>query len=79
MTKPLVLELKALLTYILNSENTKLRIKTLEFSMELLSEMEMDWLVAEQALKAELKGEHTKADDLIEKILDAVDKEEYEK
>ncbi|GEM_PF-1990341 len=79
MTKPLVLELKALLTYILNSDNTKLRVKTLEFTMELLSELEMDWRPAEQALKEELKKHHAQADDLIETILDAVNKEEYGK
>lgn len=79
MAKPLILELKALLSYILNSDNKPLREKTLAFAMTLLSEIEMDWRPAERALKEELLGHRKEADALIEKILDAVDKEEYAK
>ena len=79
MNKPLVLELKAILSYILNIDNKGLRRKSLEFSMELLSEMEMDYTKAEKALKAEIKGERKTADEWIEKILEDVDETEYSK
>ncbi len=79
MTKPLVMELKAILTYILNIDNKSLRRKSLEFSMELLSEIEMDYTKAERALKAEITGKRKEADELIESILDDVDKLEYGK
>ncbi len=77
MTKPLIAEIKALLTYILNTDNKSLRKKTLEFVMELLSEIEMNWKLAEKALKEELKGNRKAADKLIEQILNDVEKEEY--
>ena len=77
MTKPLVLELKALLSYVLNIDNKGLRRKTLEFAMELLSEIEMDYTKAENALKAEIKGNRKEADKYIEQILQDVDETEY--
>ncbi|HZX11948.1 MAG TPA: hypothetical protein VFE88_00630 [Candidatus Nanoarchaeia archaeon] len=77
MIKPLLLELKAILSHILNIENKVLRRKSLEFAMELLSEVEMDYTKAEKALKAEIQGKREKADEWIEKILEDVDKIEY--
>ncbi len=77
MKKPLLVEVKGLLTHILNSDNQALRVKTLELVMIVLSETEMDAVKAENALKAELKNKHKEADALIEKILVDVDKEEY--
>ena len=79
MNKPLVMELKSILSYILNIDNKSLRRKSLEFSMELLSEIEMDYTKAEKALKAEIKGERKLADDWIEKILADLDETEYSK
>ncbi len=79
MNKSLLLELKAILSYILNIDNKGLRRKSLEFSMELLSMNEMDYTKAEKALKAEIKGERKEADKLIEAILNDVDKQEYTK
>ena len=74
---PPLKEVKAVLSYILNSNNKALRRKSLEFVMELLSEVEMDYTKAEQALKAEIKGERKKADEFIEHILSDIDKQEY--
>ena len=79
MNKPLVMELKGILSYVLNIDNKGLRRKSLEFSMELLSEIEMDYTKAEKALKAEIKGEKKQADEWIERILDELDETEYSK
>ena len=70
-------EAKAILCYILNSENVNLRRRALEFVMELLSEVEMDYTKAEEAIKAEIAGDKKKSDKLIEKILLDIDKVEY--
>lgn len=75
---PPLKEVKAILSYILNTDNKNLRRKSLEFTMELLSEMEMDYTKAEKALQAEIKGERKTADELIEKILFDLDKIEYD-
>lgn len=79
VNKPLVMELKSILSYILNIQNKGLRRKSLEFAMELLSEIEMDYTKAEKALKAEIKGERKTADEWIEKILSDLDETEYSK
>lgn len=75
--KPLLMELKGLLTEILNSEDTELRKKALEGSMELITELEMDISRIEKAIKFEIKGEYEEANKLIEKELDVIDEEEY--
>ena len=45
--------------------------------MKLLSMNKMHYTWAEQALTEEIAGNTNKADELIQKILDEVDKEEY--
>ncbi|MBI5392080.1 hypothetical protein HZB00_03710 [Candidatus Woesearchaeota archaeon] len=77
MNKPLLVELKAILSHILNSDNKSLRRRSLEFAMELLSMVEMDFTKAEKALQAEIRGKRKEADSWIEKILTDIDKEEY--
>ena len=79
MTPPLVMELKSILTHILNIDNKGLRRISLEFAMELLSEIEMDYTKAEKALKAEITGKRKEADEWIERILLDLDKVEYGK
>ena len=74
-----LMELKGVLTYLLNSKNVDLRKKGLEFAMELLSELEMDFTKAEKALKAELKGDKKTASKIVEDILNDIDKEEYKR
>lgn len=78
MNAALVYTLKDVLSYVLNSENKNLRRKALEFAMELLSEMEMDFTMAEKGLKAEIENKKDDADMWIEKILQELDKVEYE-
>lgn len=78
MNAALVYTLKDVLSYVLNSENKNLRRKALEFAMELLSEMEMDFTMAEKGLKAEIENRKEEADKWIEKILEDLDKVEYE-
>ena len=77
MTKPLLLELKKLLSNALNSEKTSLKQKLLEDAMELMSELEMDDSMAEKALKAELSNKRKEADIIINKILNDVNADEY--
>lgn len=77
MNAALVYTLKDVLSYVLNSENKNLRRKALEFAMELLSEMEMDFTNAEKGLKAEIENRKDAADQYIEKILSDLDKVEY--
>lgn len=72
-----MLELKNVLSYILNIDNISLRRKALEFAMELLTEVEMDFTKAEQALKAEIAGDQKEANKWIERILLDIDKTEY--
>jgi hypothetical protein len=78
MNAALVYTLKDVLSYVLNSENKNLRRKALEFALELLSEMEMDFTKAEKGLKAEIENKKDDADMWIEKILSDLDKVEYE-
>lgn len=78
MNAALVYTLKDVLSYVLNSEKKNLRIKALEFAMELLSEMEMDFTMAEKGLKAEIENRKDEANKWIEKILEDLDKVEYE-
>lgn len=77
MTKPNLLEIKFMLTGILNIDNSSLRQRTLRDAMELLSMNKMHYTWAENALKEEIVGNKAKADKWIQKILDEVDKEEY--
>jgi len=77
MTKPLLMELKELLSDALNSEKTSFRQKALSGAMELMSELEMNDAMAEKALKLELGGEIEKADAVITKILEKIDTDEY--
>lgn len=78
MTKPNLVEMKFMLSSILNEKNSALRQKVLKDVMELLSMNEMHYTLAEKAWKAEIKGNKTKADEWIEKILNEIDEEEYE-
>ena len=75
--KPLLMELKGLLTEVLNSQDSELRKRALEGSMELLTELEMDISRIEKAIKFEIKNEHEEANKLIEKELEIIDDEEY--
>lgn len=71
-------EIKFLLSNILNSKDKSLRKRTLEDAMELMSETELDFTMAEEALKFELKGKIEKANELIERILKKIDEIEFE-
>ena len=77
MTKPLLLELKKLLSNALSSDKSSLRQKLLNDAMELMSELEMDDSMAEKALKAELGNNRKEADIIINKILNVIDADEY--
>ena len=77
MTKPLLLELKKLLSNALSSDKSSLRQKLLNDAMELMSELEMDDSMAEKALKAELSDKRKEADVIINKILNDVNADEY--
>ncbi len=74
----IIITLKDVLTHILNCENRALRIKGLEFAMEWLSDIAMDFTKAEKGLKAEISNNPSEADKWIEKILDDLDSVEYE-
>lgn len=73
----IILSLKDVLTHILNSENKTLRRRGLEFAMEWLADIEMDFTKAEKGLKAEIENKKDVADSWIQKILDDLDKVEY--
>lgn len=73
----MIFTLKDVLSYTLNSENKLLRRKSLEFAMELLSDMEMDFTKAEKGLKEEIAGHKDEADKWIDKILEDLDDVEY--
>ncbi len=75
--KPLLMELKKLLSNALSSDKTSLRQKLLGDIMELMSELEMDDSMAEKALKAELNNDKKEADAIINKILNDVNSDEY--
>ena len=77
MTKPLLVEIKYLLTNALNSDKSSLRKRCLEDVMNLMEEMEMDSEKAEMAIKAEMDGKKELADSFIQKILKEVNKLEY--
>ena len=77
MTKPLLMELKKLLSNALSSDKSSLRQKLLNDAMELMSELEMDDSMAEKALKAELSNKRKEADIIINKILNDVNADEY--
>lgn len=79
MAKPLILEIKFLLTSILNNKDRELRARTLKDVMDLLSELEMDTKRAEEAIKSLEIKDDKKVDKLIEQILKDVDKQEYGK
>lgn len=74
----IIISLKDVLTHISNSDSKKLRIKGLEFAMEWLADIEMDFTKAEKGLKAELANKPKEADKFIEQILDDLDSVEYE-
>ena len=59
--KPVLMELKGLLSDALISEKSDLRIKLLNGSMELLTELEMDFRKIEKAIKLELNGKTEEA------------------
>jgi len=75
--KPVLMELKGLLSDALISEKSDLRIKLLNGSMELLTELEMDFRKIEKAIKLELNGKTEEANKMIEKELDEINEEEY--
>lgn len=74
----IIISLKNVLTRILNSKNKNLRKRGLEFEMEWLADIEMDFTKAEKGLKAEISNKPKEADKFIEQILDDLDKVEYE-
>jgi hypothetical protein len=76
--KPLLMEMKAILSHILNSNNISLRRKSLEFVLELMSVNEMDFKKAEMALKCEMNGKQDETNKWINRILLDIDKLEYE-
>lgn len=76
--KPVLMELKGVLTKVLNSEG-ELRIKLLNGALELLTELEMDFRPIEKAIKLELKGQTEDVNNLVLDVLKEVDKEEYVK
>lgn len=77
MNDGMIYTLKDVLSYVLNCDNKSLRRKALEFAMEWLSNMEMDFTKAEKGLKAEIANNREEADRWIEKILEDLDKVEY--
>ena len=79
MPKPLIIEIKFLLTSILNNKDKGLRIRTLSDVMKLLDELQMDSTKAEEAIKVLENKDDKRADRLIEEILKDVDKNEYGK
>lgn len=64
-------EIKFLLSGILNSEDKSLRVRTLEDTMQMLSETEMprEAEIIEKAIKLELKNKRDKVNNLIEDVL----------
>ncbi len=79
MARSLILEIKFLLTSILNNKDREFRSRTLGEVMDLLSEIEMNTTKAEEAIKALEVKDEKKADKLIEQMLKDVDKQEYGK
>ena len=79
MPKPLIIEIKFLLTSILNNKDRGLRMGTLSDVMKLLDELQMDSTKAEEAIKVLENKDDKRADRLIEEILKDVDKNEYGK
>ena len=79
MPKPLIIEIKFLLTSILNNKDKGLRMRTLSDVMKLLDELQMDSTKAEEAIKVLENKDDKRADRLIEEILKDVDKNEYGK
>lgn len=77
MTKALVLELKGLLSDILNSNREHLREKMLNDALNLMEELEMDTKEIIKALKSELEGKKENVDAIVEKTLKELDKLEY--
>jgi len=72
------MEMKAVLSHILLSNNISLRRKTLEFVLELMSINEMDFKKAEEALKCEMNGKQDETNKWINRILLDIDKLEFE-
>ncbi|MHA1865484.1 MAG: hypothetical protein ACTSWZ_03170 [Candidatus Heimdallarchaeaceae archaeon] len=76
--KAALLEIKGLLSELLNSKDVGLRLKCLNGVMELLNELEMDFTKIEHAIKLEAKGGNLeKVNGLIIDVLKEIDKEEY--
>jgi len=76
MTVPLILELKKMLTEILNSDKVELRKRGMRDAMELMTQLEMYLGKAEAFLKTE---DIKKGNEIINDILDDVNKIEYGK
>lgn len=78
MTRPLVLELKGLLSDVLSSEKEHLREKMLNDALNLMEELQLDSKQIIKAMKSELEGKKEKVDAIVKKTLEEVDKLEYE-
>jgi flagellar hook-associated protein FlgK len=76
--KPLIMEIKALLSDFLVAEDEKLRRKLLEDAQELLNEIRMGGDIL-QALKSEVDGHIDAADKRVKEILKKIDELEYGK
>jgi len=76
--KPLVMEIKALLSDFLISDDVKLRRKFLEDAQELFNQLEMDENGILKALKAEVDGKKEMANKRVEGLLEEIDELEYE-
>ena len=76
--KPLVMEIKVLLSDFLISDDVKLRRKFLEDAQELFNQLEMDENGILKALKAEVDGKKEMANKRVEGLLEEIDELEYE-
>lgn len=72
------MEIKALLSDFLISDDVKLRRKFLEDAQELFNQLEMDENGILKALKAEVDGKIEMANKRVEGLLEEIDELEYE-
>ena len=77
MTRALVLEIKGLLSDLLNSNKTNLRQRMLKDALDLMEELELNTKEIEKALKGEIDGKIEKVNAIVEKTLEEIDELEY--
>jgi len=77
MTRALVLEIKGLLSDLLNSNKTNLRQRMLKDALDLMEELELNTKEIEKALKSEIDGKIEKVNAIVEKTLEEIDELEY--